>query len=74
VARVAATGDDSDRRSQLNVLFPMARRACSYPTECAMTKICYGGEDIRREPMAGGLFKPRVPNHPAEGESREEVK
>jgi PD-(D/E)XK nuclease superfamily len=67
VAEVAAAGDDDgERRHQLNVLFPMARRACSYPTECQFTKVCYGSEDAQRDPMATGMFKPRVPNHPQE--------
>lgn len=66
VATVAAAEDEGERRHQLNVLFPMSRRACSYPTECAMTKVCYGGDDIRRDPLGSGLYKRREPNHPQE--------
>ena len=66
VAQVESAADDGDRRHALNVHFPMARRACSYPTECAFTKVCYGGDDIRSAPLESGLFKVRVPNHPQE--------
>jgi hypothetical protein len=65
-AVMAATEDEGERRHLLNVHFPMFRRACSYPSECAMTKICYGGDDIRRDPLASQLYKIRVPNHPME--------
>jgi hypothetical protein len=67
VAAVESTeGDAGERRHQLNVHFPMARRSCSYPTECAFTRVCYGGEDAQRDPLATGAFKPRTPNHPQE--------
>ena len=66
VAAVAAAEDDGDRRHALNVHFPMSRRACSYPSECAMTKVCFGGDDIRRSPLESGLYKRRVANHPQE--------
>lgn len=38
-------------------------------TTCAYSKICYGGEDIRRDPFASGLYKIRVPNHPQENKN-----
>ena len=66
VAEVKDAEDDGERRHRLNVLFPMSRRACSYPTECAFTKVCYGGDDIRRDPLASGLYRLRTPNHEAE--------
>ena len=69
-AVMAATEDEGERRHLLNVHFPMSRRACSYPSECAMTKICYGGDDIRRDPLASQLYKIRVPNHPMEEQQR----
>jgi hypothetical protein len=28
--------------------------------------ICFGGADIRRDPMDSGKYKARVPNHPEE--------
>jgi len=65
-ARIAAAADEGERRHLLNVLMPMSRRACSYPTECPYTRVCYGGEDIRRDPLGSGLYKARVPNHPQE--------
>jgi hypothetical protein len=68
-------GNEGEKRHLLNVLFPMSRKACSYPSECAFTRVCYGGEDIRRDPLASGLYRARVPNHPAEaggGASQEE--
>ena len=67
VAQVNAAGDEGERRSLLNRWFPQARKQCVYPSECQFTRICYGGEDIRRDPLASGLFKVRVPNHPIEG-------
>jgi hypothetical protein len=66
VAQVDAAGDEGEKRHLLNVLFPMHRRSCSYPSECAMTKICFGGDDIRLRPLESGHFKARVPNHPVE--------
>ena len=74
VAEVESATDEGDRRHALNVHFPMARRACSYPTECAFTKVCYGGDDIRSAPLESGLFKVRVPNHPQESRSELEVR
>ena len=65
-AVMAATEDEGERRHLLNVHFPMSRRACSYPSECAMTKICYGGDDIRRDPLASALYRVREVNHPQE--------
>jgi len=58
--------NEGERRHLLNVLFPMSRRACSYPTECQFTRVCYGGEDAQRDPLATGAFRRRVPNHPQE--------
>ena len=67
VAQVEAAGtDEGERRSRLNQLFPQTRRACEYPITCAMAKVCYGGEDIRRDPLGSGLYTIRVPNHPVE--------
>jgi hypothetical protein len=66
VAAVEAASDEGDRRHLLNVHFPMSRRACSYPTECVYTKVCYGGEDIQRDPMGSGLYRIREANHPQE--------
>jgi hypothetical protein len=61
----AAVGEDG-KRSALNQRFPQTRTACSYPGECAYVPICYGGADIRRDPMGSGKYKARVPNHPQE--------
>jgi hypothetical protein len=66
VAAVDAATDEGERRHLLNVHFPMSRRACSYPTECVYTKVCYGGEDIQRDPMGSGLYRIREANHPQE--------
>jgi hypothetical protein len=66
VAEVNAATDQDDERSALNRHFPMTRRACSYPSECAFVKICYGGEDLRRDPLSSGKFVTRIPNHAAE--------
>lgn len=68
VAVVGGAGNEDQRRSLLNRHFPQTRRACEYPATCAMTRICWGGEEIRRDPVATGLFVPRVPNHPREAE------
>lgn len=74
VAAVEAATDEDERRSLLNRYFPQSRHSCEYPTTCAFTKICYGGSDIRANPLASGLYKIRVPNHPAEAEMREASK
>jgi hypothetical protein len=66
VAEVNSATDQDDERSLLNRHFPMTRRACSYPSECAFVKICYGGEDLRRDPLSSGKFVTRIPNHAAE--------
>jgi hypothetical protein len=58
--------DESEQRSRLNQRFPQTRTACSYPGECAYVPICFGGADIRRDPMDSGKYKARVPNHPEE--------
>jgi hypothetical protein len=68
VARVAAASDEGEKRHLLNVLFPMTRRACEYPTTCSCVKICYGGEEIRRDPLGSGEYKKREPHHQPEKE------
>jgi hypothetical protein len=71
VEAVNATGaDEGERRHALNVHFPMTRRACEYPTTCSYTKICWGGEDIRANPLASGLYRIREANHPQEMENK----
>jgi hypothetical protein len=66
VATVNAAEDAADRRHALNVHFAQSRKSCSYPSECAFTKVCYGGDDIRSAPLESGLYKRRVANHPQE--------
>jgi len=66
VALVQASADDGERRSLLNQHFAQSRRACEYPTTCAMSKICWGSEDMQRDPVGSALYKPRVVNHPQE--------
>lgn len=69
VAAVNAASDEGERRHQLNVHFPMTRRACEYPTSCPMIAVCYGGEDIRRVPLESGKYKQREPHHTPELEA-----
>lgn len=66
VALVEAATDEGERRHLLNVHFPQSRRSCEYPSTCAMVKVCYGGEDVRRDPLGSGLYKIREVNHPQE--------
>jgi hypothetical protein len=74
VAQIEAAQDEGEKRHLLNVLMPMSRRACSYPTECPMAKaICFGGEDARRDPLGTGLFKVRTPHHAPEVEATKAV-
>jgi hypothetical protein len=73
VAQVEAATDEGGKRHRLNVLFPMSRRACSYPSECQFTKVCYGGEDAQRDPMATGAYKQREPHHTPEAEAQKAV-
>lgn len=70
VAAVGAAQDEGERRHLLNIHFPQTRRACEYPTTCTFSKICYGGEDIRRDPLGSGLYKIRKANHPQELEGQ----
>lgn len=68
---VRAATDEGERRSLLNRYFPQRRAACSYPSKCAFQGLCWGGEEIRRDPIASGRFLPRRVNHPQElGESQ----
>jgi hypothetical protein len=69
VAQIRAVTDAGDRRHLMNVHFPMHRSKCEYPGTCAFTKICYGGEDIRRDPLGSGQYVEREPNHPIERSS-----
>jgi len=73
VAAVRACGDEGERRHALNIHFPMYRNSCEYPSTCAFVRLCYGGEDIRRDPLGSGQFVVRTPNHPVELEYRKEV-
>lgn len=66
VSEVNSASDEGERRSALNRNFPMSRRSCVYPWPCAMIPICYGGEDIKRAPLASGLYQIRQVNHPQE--------
>jgi hypothetical protein len=66
VAEVNSATDEGERRHALNAHFPQTRRACEYPTTCAFSRVCYGSEDIRRDPLASGLYKIRRVNHPQE--------
>jgi hypothetical protein len=66
VAAVRAATDEGERRHLLNVYFPQTRRACEYPSTCSFVSICYGGEDIRRDPLRSGKFAVRVPHHTPE--------
>jgi hypothetical protein len=63
---VRAAGDAGERRSRLNERFPQNRRSCEYPTTCQFVAICWGGDDIRRDPVGSGLYKVREINHPQE--------
>lgn len=69
VAEVRAAANDGEKRSLLNRYFPQTRRACEYPGTCAYTRVCWGGEDLRSDPVASGLYRERVPNHPVETEA-----
>jgi hypothetical protein len=64
IAEVEAAADEGERRSLLNRYFSMNRHACIYPSQCQFVGVCYGGADIRRDPLASGLFVKRTPNHP----------
>lgn len=66
VAAVRAAADEGERRHLLNVHFSQTRRACEYPSTCSFVSICYGGEDIRRDPLNSGKFAVRVPHHTPE--------
>lgn len=66
VRRAEQEGEGA-KRSALNRLFPQNRSACSYPSLCQFRPICYGGEDIRRDPLNNSeLYAIREVNHPIE--------
>ena len=67
VAQVEAATDDGERRHLLNIHFPQTRRACEFPATCSFISICYGGDNIRKNPLDSGKYKVRIPNHPQEG-------
>jgi len=69
VVEVEGTTNEGERRHLLNQYFPMSRHACEYPSTCPYVKLCYGGEDIRRDALASGLYKVRSANHPQEMEA-----
>jgi len=75
VALVNAATDPGERRSLMNIHFPMNRSACSYPSECWAVKICYAGAEMKADPLTvgAGMFKRRVPNHPAETQVIDQV-
>lgn len=67
VAKVQSAKDDTARRSLLNQLFPQTRTACCWPGVCAFQKICYGSEDMRKDPEHNSdLYEVRKANHPIE--------
>lgn len=68
VAAVAAASDEGEKRHLLNTYFPQFRHSCSYPSECAYVRICFGGSEIKNDPLAVApdQFKRREPNHPQE--------
>jgi len=70
VAQLESTTDEGERRSLLNQHFSQTRKACEYPSTCAMSKICWGSEDLQRDPLGSGLYRRREPNHVMEKEAR----
>ena len=66
VAQVRGAVDEGERRSLMNRYFRQSRHSCVYPSQCQFVAICYGGEDIRRDPLASGLYRIREANHPQE--------
>jgi hypothetical protein len=66
VAAVQAAADDGERRHLLNTNFPMYRKSCIYPSPCQFLRVCYSGEEMRKDPLGSGLFELRTPNHPVE--------
>jgi hypothetical protein len=68
VVEIESASDEGERRSLLNRYFGMNRRACIYPSECQFTKLCFGSDVVRKEPLSSGLYKRREYNHPQEGQ------
>jgi hypothetical protein len=69
VAVVDAATDEGERRHLMNVYFPMHRQKCEYPSTCAFVKLCYGGADIRKDPLGSEQYVVREPNHVFEKEA-----
>lgn len=74
MAQVHGAKDQAEKRHLLNVLFPRNRRSCEYPGTCSFVPLCFGGADIRRDPLGSGRYKVREPNHPQEVEHASQSK
>jgi hypothetical protein len=70
VAQIEAATDEGERRSLLNRKFQLYRNSCQWPSQCAMLPVCFGGDEIKRNPLGSGLYKIRTVNHPIELEGR----
>lgn len=71
IAAVNAAGtDEGARRSALNVHFTQNRHACEYPGTCAFARdkvgVCWGGDEMKRDPVGSGEYRARTVNHPQE--------
>lgn len=70
-AAVHAAKDEGEKRHLLNTNFPMNRHACEFPSTCQYSKgICYASDEAKRDPIATGMYKIRVANHPQEMEGK----
>jgi hypothetical protein len=68
VQKVRQAQDEGEKRHLLNIHFQMNRRACSYPVDCSMIPVCFGGAEVRQDPLGTKLYKIREANHPQEVE------
>jgi hypothetical protein len=70
VEQVRAASDPAERRSLLNINFPMYRQSCEFPSHCPYIEICFGPDHVQADPMATGKYKVRSPNHIQEREAQ----
>jgi hypothetical protein len=74
VALVRAATDPGERRSLLNIHFPMNRTSCEFPSQCPFARekigVCYAGAEMKDDPltMGAGEYVERVVNHPQESQ------
>lgn len=70
VQRMNACTDDNERRFIKNILFPMFRHSCDYPTKCVFQDVCFGPcAGVPDQLVSAGMYQRRQPHHATEAET-----